>query len=400
MRILQINKFGYERGGAERYMFSLAEALRQRGHEVEYFFMSHSENLSQRYSKQFPPELDFRNNPKLPMVLRVLWSRKAAQGLKKLICDYKPDLIHLHNTRNHLSSSIFPVLSSSGIPVVQTLHDYDMLCPAHHLYRSGSVCSRCIRYGLGAAVLSRCLFGTVSRSALAALTEGIDRTMGWTQSVVSAFICPSHFLMQKMREGGVTKLHYLPHFVTLPTKPAARDGGYLLYMGRLEVEKGVETLLRAMVRLDNTRLVIVGEGSLHESLLQLVLALGLEKRIEFTGQLARDRAMELMNRASMLVFPSIVYENAPLAVYEALAAGVPVLASAPGGAEELVNTGAGYTFPAGDVLALLELITKSLADPEQLQKMAQTGRRRAQELWSEEVHIQGLMRIYGMVKKA
>jgi len=396
MRILAVNKFGYRRGGAENYLFNLGDALRAAGHEVEYFFMQHPHNLTQRFDTHFPPQMEFRAGASPAMVWRTIWNRVAARGLARVLDEFKPDIVHLHNIRYHLSASICRLLRKRHQPTVQTLHDYGSLCPAHHLFRAAHPCDRCLRYGLIAAPLSRCLFGSYSRSLLGAAAEARDRFAAWTRRAVDYYICPSRFLRDKMAAAGMDRLVYLPHFVTIPDRPAARDGGYALYLGRLDYEKGVDILLKATAGLPELQVKIAGSGSMAAGLEQLVHREDMKGRVAFWGQLDATRAMEVLSHAYMLILPSRAYENAPLAVYEALAAGVPVISSAPGGAVELLEGGAGITFPAGDVTALRRSMADLLAQPDLAAEMGEKARRKAGAEWTVDRHIEGLMGIYQM----
>jgi glycosyltransferase involved in cell wall biosynthesis len=310
--------------------------------------------------------------------------------------EFQPDIVHLHNIRYHLSASITRLLRDRHIPTVQTLHDYGSICPAHHLFRAGVVCERCPRYGLWAAPLSRCMFGSVLRSGLGALAEGWDRWNGYTADAVGAFICPSRFLLDKLAHNGMCRLFYLPHFVSIPTESAKGDGDYILYLGRLDYEKGADLLLRAMHFLPNIRLKLAGAGEMEAQLKALAGDLGVTNRVEFLGQVGDDKVAELLNHCRMLVFPSRVYENAPLSIYEALAAGVPVVASSPGGAVELVQ-GCGVTFPAGNVQALASSINDLLQSPQQRAELGARGRQRAMTEWTAEKHLAGLLQIYEKV---
>jgi glycosyltransferase involved in cell wall biosynthesis len=393
VRILMVNKFGYLRGGAERYMFRMSELLTASGNQVEFFFMQHPQNLPQTYTQFFPPQLEFRRSGSLSAAWRTVWNRRAASDLARVLDDFQPDIVHMHNIRYHLSASITKVLRDRHIPTVQTLHDYGSICPAHHLFRAGQVCERCPRYGLWAAPLSRCMFKSTVRSGLGALAEGWDRWGGYTADAVSAFICPSRFLLEKLAHNGMNRLVYLPHFVSIPSEPAKGDGDYILYLGRLNYEKGPDILLKAMSKIPKVRLKMAGTGEMETQLKLMAGEMGIVSRVEFLGQVGDREVAGLLNHALMLVFPSRVYENAPLAIFEALAAGVPVVASHPGGAVELVE-GCGVTFPSGDASALAAAVNHLLQSPQQRAELGNRGRQRAQMEWTAEKHLAGLSKIY------
>ena len=179
MRILQINKFFYRRGGADIHFLDLGRLLESHGHEVIHFSAVDSRNEPSPYSKYFIPSIDLRARHGLLGGLKVaghiLYSTIAARKFEQLIKDTKPDIAHLHNIYRHLSPSILPVLKKYKIPVVMTLHDYKMICPNYKLYTQGAVCERCRKHKYYQAIFHRCIFDKTMPSAMAALEMSVHK---------------------------------------------------------------------------------------------------------------------------------------------------------------------------------------------------------------------------------
>ena len=138
MDVLQVNKFFFERGGTERYFFSLSEALERRGHQVIHFSMRHPRNVESRYSSYFVAEKNYHQSSSplesVPAGMSFIRSREAASKLRDLIEDTRPQVAHLHNIYHQITPSIIPVLRRAGIPIVLTLHDYKLICPNYGLF--------------------------------------------------------------------------------------------------------------------------------------------------------------------------------------------------------------------------------------------------------------------------
>jgi len=180
MKILLINKFFYKKGGADVYFLNLGRLLEQAGHEVAYFSMRHPNNLKTEWSKYFVSRVDFTERQgwtrELGKAGRFFYSFEAKRNLKKLLQDFEPDVVHLHNIYHQLSSSVLDVLKNHSARKVMTLHDYKLICPNYKLFTQGALCERCYRKKYYKAVLHKCL----QNSALASLLAAVE--MYWTKS--------------------------------------------------------------------------------------------------------------------------------------------------------------------------------------------------------------------------
>jgi glycosyltransferase involved in cell wall biosynthesis len=401
VRILHVNKFLYRRGGAESYMLDLAALQRGAGHQVEFFAMAHPANLPARFADRFPAHIELEPPPpsltgQLRGAGRVLWSTSARRGMRQVLKDFAPDVVHLHNVYHQLSPSVLEPLARLGIPAVMTLHDYKLACPNYQFLDHGAPCQACIDGGFRQAVRRRCKGGSLPASALCATESWLHRRTG-AYGPVSRFICPSQFLSGTMARAGVypDRLRWVRHFVDLTQfAPKTEPGGDVVFAGRLSAEKGVDTLIAAIGRLGTAVLHVAGEGPDGASLRALAddLAPG---RVVFHGRLDKAATVALLRSAAVVAVPSRWYENQPMVVLEAMALGVPVVASDMGGLPELVEAGRnGALVPPDDDDALASTLAALLEHPTRALAMGRAGR--AEVAWSHspEVHLERLDEVY------
>jgi len=406
MRILHVNKFFDLRGGAETYLHDLMTRQAARGHEVHVLSTRFAQNLPSPDEHLFVTRYDYSRSEGLVKDARkaisFLWNSEARRAMRQTIAEYHPDIIHLHNIYHHLSSSILGVIRASGIPCVQTLHDFKLACPNYKMFTEGAICERCKGGHYLQAVKHHCLWPTFSGNMLAAMEMGLTKATQAYERTVSVFLCPSQFMVDKMRDWGEppSKLKLLRNPAEVSERQATLDGGYLLFAGRLSPEKGVETLIRAVARIPECNLKIAGTGPEEARLKQLAEMLG-ARNILFPGFIRRDRNLELWEKAQALVMPSIWHENASISVLEAMAQGLPVIASRTGGLpEQIEHQISGLLVAPGDIDAWESAIRNFLALPLDWRKqMGQAARQRLLEIFSWEKHLQLLDEVYTSLGK-
>ena len=402
MRILHVNKFLYRRGGAEAYMLDLADLQRGRGHEVEYFGMQYPENEPHRFEALFPARVDFDPPPasirrKVYGAGRLLWSPSAARGMEVVLEAFQPELVHLHNIYHQLSPSVLRPIGAAGIPAVMTLHDYKLACPTYRFLDHGKICEACLPHRFWSPLVRRCNGGSLTASALNGLEMTVHTAAG-LYGPVQRFACPSRFLEKKMREGRVypERLRWIPNFVDVDAiEPKRTPGGGVVCAGRLSDEKGVDILIRAAAGHPRLQIDIAGEGPAREELEQLASATGVAERVRFHGRLPTGELQRLLRSASVMALPSRWYENMPLAVLEAFAAGLPVVASDLGGLPELIERDVdGQVVPAEDPGALGEALAALMADPKRAFSMGRAARDKAKNSFGPGPHLERLDAIY------
>ncbi|MBV9411862.1 MAG: glycosyltransferase family 4 protein [Acidimicrobiia bacterium] len=401
MRILHVNKYLYRRGGAESYMQAVASLQRAAGHEVAFFGMDHPENEPQVYDRHFPSYLELEPAPtsavdKVAGFGRMVWSTSARRGMDAVLSDFQPDVAHLHNTYHHLSPSILGPLARRRIPAVMTLHDYKLACPTYRFLDKGEICQACLGGHFTQAVRRRCKDGSLGSSAAMAAELAIHTALRAYRNV-QLFVCPSRFMAGRMGAAGVfpDRLRWIPHFVSPGAERADEASESVVFAGRLSPEKGVDTLIDAVARMQApVRLKIAGEGPDRDRLGALAARAG-DDRVRFLGRLERDAMDALIGGAAAVVLPSRWYENQPMIVLEAFARGVPVVATDLGGTPELIRHGVdGFLVAPDDPDALASALQSLLADPARVRAMGKAARERALTDFAPDVHLTRLDRAY------
>lgn len=365
MKIIQVNKFHYPRGGADKYFLSLSRALEAAGHKVAVFAMEHPKNLPSPWSRFFVSRLSFNEGglkDRLRTPGRVLYSREAKRKFAALIEEFKPDIIHIHNIYHQLSPSILSVARQRAIPVVMHCHDYKLICPNYQLFVDGKICERCLGHRYYNCLAHRCLKKSFSHSLLATAEAYLHHSLKTYEKSLARLIAPSAFLKAELIKGGWPEGKV--SVIYNPSDPEFEDGsgaeaakgGYLLYFGRLSPEKGLETLIAAAAE-TGQKAKIAGTGPEEGKLRKL--ALDLEAPIEFLGFQNPAELKKTIREAKAVIIPSLWPENMPLSLLESLSLGKIVIVSRVGGLPELVRADEnGFLFAPGDVRDLAEQIRK------------------------------------------
>lgn len=392
MKILHVNKFFDLHGGAEVYMHELSRRQRAGGHEVHFFSTEYERNLPSDDSDYFVKRYHLDRSDGLitdaKKALNFIWNVEARRAFERLLDDLKPDVIHLHNIYHHLSTSILPAIRKRHIPCVQTLHDYKLAAPNYSMFDHGAICERSKGGNYFQVVRHRCLSPRFIDNLLAAMEMYFTKSRQAYERTVDLFLCPSRFMMEKMQDWGEPKgkFRLVRNPAELSPDPATGGGGYLLFAGRLSVEKGLGSFLEAACRIPELPIKIAGRGPLENELRALVASRG-AAHIEFLGFLSQRELEPLRRRAEAFVLPSIWYENASLGILEAMAAGLPCLTTRIGGNPELVEDGVnGFLALPNDPEDWYRILRRFQATtPEARRLMGEAGREkvRARHLWSD-----------------
>lgn len=389
-KLLLVNKFYHDKGpagGVGRYLVQEEEDLQAAGWEVMPFAMADADAQPSPWSKYFVQERDY-SRPRfsggaIGDALALIWNGEAAANLDALVTETRPTVAHLHNIYHHLSPSILRVLREHRIPVVMTLHDLRLLCPAIHMLRDGEVCEECRGGHVYNAVRYGCVKDSRAASLLAAVETFHQRSRRLYEDTVRVFLCPSRFIRDKYISWGypAAKLRHLPNFVDLDGwnpqhLDTTGDRGSYLYFGRISTEKGLRTLLDAQSLWEKRyaageladpplNLLLAGSGPCEGNLRARAAQLELEK-VEILGSLDRTGLQKALGRSRFSVLPSECYENGPMAALEALASGLPLVGTDIGGIPEMIADGtSGIVVPPRDPEGLLEgLVNASRLGPE------------------------------------
>jgi glycosyltransferase involved in cell wall biosynthesis len=342
VRILICHNFYQQPGGEDEVFADEGRLLEERGHEVVRY-TRHNDEL--RRSGRFAAAAD------------VLWSRRAYREIRELVLRFQPEVTHFHNTFPLISPAGYYAAQLAGGAVVQTLHNYRMLCPNALFFRDGKVCEDCMgKLVAWPGVLHRCYRGSAAASgAVAAMLAVHHAFRTWSQQV-DMYIALTEFARRKFLAGGLppAKVVLKPNFLYDDPGVGRGTGGYALFVGRLSPEKGIETLLNAWAADRRLPPLRVAGGGPMVGEVQAAADAGV---LEYLGRVSPAEVAGLMADAACLVFPSEWYETFGRVVIEALAAGTPVVVSGSGAAAELIEHGStGAHFRAGDPADLADKV--------------------------------------------
>ena len=374
LKILVAHSAYQQRGGEDSVVETEIQLLRSFGHEVvEYRRDNASIDPTQR----------------LNLLQQTIWSRSSARAIRELAHEHKPDVLHAHNTFPLLSPAIYWAAEQVGMPVVQTLHNYRLLCAQAMFLRNGAVCEDCLGKLPWRGITRKCYRDSAPQSAALVGMLGLHRALGSYSRKVARYVTLSEFSKRKFVAGGIPaeKLVVKPNFADI-VAPAdgARVGA--LFVGRLAEEKGLQVLLDALRMSPAVICTIVGDGPQRE----LVEA---SQDVRFLGPSKQEQVYAQMRQASYLVMPSICYEQFPRTLVEAFACGLPIIASRLGPLAELIEDGeTGLLFDAGSAQDLASKIHFAEAHPDIMRQIGAKARAEYEAKYTPQRNYQRLMAIY------
>ena len=384
MRILKVHNRYTQLGGEDTVFQAEMSLLRSKGHEViEYL--------------EFNQRIETMN--KASVALQTLWSRSSHRIIKRFLLETRPDVVHFHNTFPLVSPSAYYACQELNIPVVQTLDNQRLICPASSFYRDGKLCLDCLgKTPPWPGILHACYHDSHIHSAVVASMLTLHRWLGTWRRKVDAFLCSTRFYRDLFAQAGfpAEKLFVVPHFVQARTgfDSAPRMGDYALFVGRLDPEKGINTLLEAW-RLLDFPLKIRGGGRLEESAKEFVTRHNLGN-VEFIGRLEERDLLDLIGNTRFLVMPSEgYYETFGMVIVEAYSRGVPVVASNIGVTPEMVSDReTGLLFEVGNARDLAAKARWMWDHPAEAGGMGRNGFNTWQERFTPDVCYKALMDVY------
>ncbi len=381
MRILVCHNFYTQPGGEDEVFRAEVALLRNFGHDVSTFELSND-------------ELETMSKPAL--VATTVWNGKSHKAMRAAVRKSGAEVVHFHNTFPRISPAAYYAARAEGAAVVQTLHNFRLLCPGANLFRDGRACEDCIGKQMPwPGIVHKCYRENRTASAGVATLITIHHASGTWRNAVDVYLAPTEFARKKFVAGGLpeAKLRVKPNFVDPDPGIGPGDGGYAIYVARLSHEKGLETLLAAWEKLGGfVPLKIIGDGPLKS------LVIEAQKRtpgIEWLGRKPLAEVYEAIGRAMLLVFPSQCYETFGRVAVEAYAKGTPVIASAHGAPGDIVREGVtGTLFEPGNGAALAEGVKRILGDQQKLAEMRMHARREYVEKYTGAANHEMLMNAY------
>jgi glycosyltransferase involved in cell wall biosynthesis len=376
MKILIAHNAYQHRGGEDAVVAAEEALLRTHGDET-LLYQRHNDEL--------------QTMPRSTAALSAIWSSQSARELERQCRQFQPDIIHAHNTFPLISPSIYWVAQKLRIPVVQTLHNFRLLCPQAMLLRDSAICEDCVGHLPWRAITRKCYRDSALQSAVLTGMLAVHRAIGTFDHKVALYVATNAFCRDKFIAGGLPaeRLRIKPHFVdntAIEPQWNDREGG--LFIGRLSPEKGLDVLIEASNRLSSKVMKIVGNGPLEH---KVAPAFG----DRYLGYRNRQEVLQLLGSAAFLVAPSTCYETFGLVGIEAFSCGTPVIASRRGSFGELVKDGVtGLLFKPGDAQDLAAKIEWALAHPEAMRDMGRAARSEYLARYTPQRNYRMLMDIY------
>jgi glycosyltransferase involved in cell wall biosynthesis len=386
MKIIVAHNFYQQAGGEDQVFEAEINLLKRFGHEVHTFIRRNDQVEAMG---------------KLRALAATVWNRESYRAMRELVEQTGASIVHFHNTLPLISPAAYQGAHDGGAAVVQTLHNFRLICPNALLYREGAACEKCVGKSIAwPGVVHKCYRGSASASAAVAAMTAVHRAVGTYEKRVDAYIALSSSAKQKLIAGGLPAERILlkPNFVDPDPGRGPSNGGYASFVGRLSQEKGLETLLAAWDLLDGkVPLKIVGDGPLAPL---VKAAVERHSNIEWLGKRGLDEVYNVIGNAAVHIFPSRCYETFGRVAVEAFAKGVPVIASRHGSMADLVDHGrTGMLFEPGNGAELADRVKDMLADETKRLMMCDAGRAEYEARYTGDANHVMLMNVYSKARQ-
>jgi len=333
LKILQAHNYYQQSGGEDTVVAQERQLLENNGHEVIPFYKNNEEITT--YSR-----LD-----KVKLVKETTWSKKTYREIDTIFKSEKIDICHVHNTLPLISPSIYYACKKHKVPVIQTLHNYRLICTNGLLMRDGKICEDCLGRSAYGAISKKCYRNSAMQTYVVARMLQKNKQMGTWNKQVNAYLCLTEMAKQKFIEHGIPeeKITVKPNFLDVELKKDIEKKDYLLFAGRLTATKGIELIINLANRI-NYPIKVIGDGDMKE-------ALSITPKVELLGRKSHKETIELMRDAKAILFPTLLYEGMPMTIIEAFALKTPIIATRIGAAESMINhlhTGLLFDYNSGN----------------------------------------------------
>jgi len=389
MRVLILHNRYRQHGGEDAVAEAETELLRSRGVEV----------LRLDAHNDADPRVDLKGA--LGLAFQSHWSNESYRGVREICREFRPDVAHVHNFWLRLTPSVHAACHDAGVPTVQTLHNYRLMCANAQFHRDGRRCEDCLGRIPWRGVVHRCYKDSFLASAAVAHMIVSNRLRGTWMKGVNTFIALSEHSRRLFVQGGIPeeRIRIKPNFVPDAVRtriPPSRSSDFLC-VGRLSEEKGIDRLLSAWAAVAlpvPARLLVVGDGPQRASLEQQAIQLGISPSVSFLGRLPIEEVLPLYGRARAVTLCSLFHECFPRTLVEAMSAARPLIASNAAGLSELVSPEIGLQFDPQDTNACAEAIRRLYRAPELADSMGTAARARYLRQYTPDRNFQTLMDIY------
>lgn len=379
MRILLAHNF-YQLGGGEDSVFYAEAALLEQHGLAPLRYVLHNKQIEHMSG--------------ISVAGKTIWNRQVHRELAELVRNQSIDVVHFHNTFPLISPAAYSAVRSAGAAVVQTLHNYRMLCPAAVLFRDGHACDDCLTKKLKLpAIQHKCYRGSLGATTVLTAALAYHHWRGTFEHDVDLYVSPSEAARKKYLEAGMRPGHIVvkPHFID-PDPGPGPGGNYAVYVGRLSHEKGVDTLLEAWKKLRRrVPLKLIGDGPLRE---QVQAASHNDPSIQWMGQRPMSDIYNIVGNAAFMIVSSRTRETFGRVAIEAFATGTPVIAPHHGALVDIITEQTGATFTPGDAGCLADAVDEFVSHPERVASMRRNCRNEFLTHYTGEPNYRQLMEIY------
>ncbi|MDA3798782.1 MAG: glycosyltransferase family 4 protein [Kiritimatiellae bacterium] len=392
MKIIQVHNYYQQAGGEDVVVKAELELLRSQGEEVITYYKTNDE-IHGVLSK-------------LKTAVQTIWNQKTYKEFKKILKKEKPDIVHCHNTFPLISPSIYWACSKEKVPVVQTMHNYRLLCLNAFLFRNNEICEKCIkrRFKLP-GIVYKCYKNSFLGSFIVAEMLLFHTITGTWRNKVDKYIALTEFHKCKLIEGGLPreKIVVKTNFTEKVElgELANSDNKYILFVGRLSKEKGCDIAIKAWHKLQsnndckNIKFFIIGDGPEKDNLINMTKDLKLTNSIDFLEQQPKETVLEKMKNAECIIIPSLWYETFGLTIIEAFAQNCPVIASNIGSMASIINSRkTGILFEKGNSDDLSDKLHSLLTDSKRIEEIKLNQTKEFDQKYTSDINYNQLKNIY------
>jgi glycosyltransferase involved in cell wall biosynthesis len=402
MRILLINNNHRLVGGAERYYLDLFWLLKSNGHKVAFFSMKDPKNIKTKWSNYFVSNINLEKSNLLQKILRVPYSFESRRKINKVLDVFKPDIVHINNIYYYITPSILPEIKRRNIPIIQTVHDYQLISPVSALFYDGKVCEITKTSSYYKALLDRSKKPYMT-TIISVISQYVQYFFKFFEKNVDCYIVPSQFMKNKLLEYKfkAKKIVHLPNFsrFSLSSRKKYKNINsekFVLFFGRLDESKGVLFLLKVAEKLPDIKFKIIGNYTNSESAKKIQDFLNTKnlKNIIIEPHQNDKTLLKNLSKCRIVIVPSLWYENQPYSVIESLFLGKAVVASKIGGIPEIItDKKSGLLFKAGNIDDCVTKITTLWNNPKLLKRLEKGAKVRSKD-FTPNIHYKMLLDIY------
>lgn len=398
LNILNCNNYFYIRGGSDKIFFDHMKIMDEMNHTSIPFAPKDEKSINTKWDKYFTDAIDI-SNPEIKKMPNFFYNVNAKKNLEKLLFENSINIAHLHIYYGRLTTSILDVLYKKSIPIIQTLHDYKLICPNNNLINNEKICEFCNGNLFFKSILKKCNDSSLIKTTTLAIESHFSRINGDIFKI-NHFIAVSEFLKKKLVQYGLdeNKISVVHNPIDISKyKPNYNSSKYFLYFGRIEKIKGIKSMIEAAIK-SNIDLKIVGDGN---EKMKLENEYNGNNKIEFLGFKTGNELKHLIQNSLVTICPSICYDIFPTSILESFAYGKPVIGSNIGGIPELVeNNINGYLYDPGNIEQLSSIMNDFKKNPKLSYNLGINARSKVEEKFNKSIYYQKIMKIYSKYTKS